>query len=94
MGWRNHMKIRSKVFCLIEGIGVFLYSRTLRYPAVERIGWQLYQKLFRGLCLLLRPFDKSDRLAAQPLNLHSTNEKGPQLIAKRTASTLWGARNE
>jgi hypothetical protein len=82
------MKIRSKVFCLIDDIGFFLYCRTLRYPAAERIGWQLYQKLFHGLCLLLRPFDKSDRLAAQWLYLHSTNEKGPQLIAKRTASTL------
>ena len=82
------MKIRSKVFCLIEGIAVFLYSMTLRYPAVERIGSQLYQKLFRGLCLLFRPFDKWDMLAAPPLYLHSTNEKGPQLIAKRTASTL------
>ena len=30
------MKIRSKVFCLIEGIAFSLYCRTLRYPAVER----------------------------------------------------------
>jgi hypothetical protein len=52
------MKIRSKVFCLIEGIAFSLYYRTFRYPAVERIGWQLYRKLFRGLYLLLRPFDK------------------------------------
>jgi hypothetical protein len=82
------MKIRSKVFCLIEGIGFVFYCRTLRYPAVERIGWQLYWKLFRGLCLLLRPFDNLDRLAAQELYLRSTNEKGPQLTTKRTASRL------
>jgi len=68
------MNIRYKVFCLIEGNAFSLYYRTVRYPAVERIGWQLYWKLFRGLCLLLRPFDKSDRLAAQPLY---------QFIAKR-----------
>jgi hypothetical protein len=71
------MRIRNKVFCLIEGKAFFLYYRTVRYPAMERIAWHLYRKLFCGLGLLLRPFDKSDRLANQSLY---------QRIANRTST--------